>query len=706
MKYSLLALFCAVQLFQAPLAMARTGDAADIAKFSRYDNLRISGHLFYTTEIRKLYALRANRSVWFDNGRSNGRLEAYLNYVRRVYDAGQDNREIWIPLTRNFYSTADANTWVTLELVATHSLLTYLNSRGVSDYRDLNAVLSGSIQDFNYYLQHLRLQGTQVKPVPVTPPIQISPLPSVTPAPAVTAQGPATPIGTSNARYVTDPGNDDVNQFYQANNSSVWTDGYGRPNALAAALRDTLRSAGRHGLNPDDYWDANLESLYQNTQSGNGMLFETNATYALLRYVSHLNAGRVDPQQVDSKLFKFSTRKFSDYQTLALIVQGGAANLKNSLDAFAPQIPEYKGLMANITRLQNLKAQGAWKKIGQPAKAVQMGESNPVISSVRQQLANLGYQNVGSGNVYDADFDKLVQSYQAANGLPSKIDYRFWNSFYKSVDDSIQTVSVNMEKLRWVPRNSNNRFAFVNLAAQEIRLLDQNNTLMKFRTVNGRSDRPTPSMIQQTKRVILNPTWTVPPGLAIKDKLPLIRQDANYMTLHNMYVFDARANQYIMDVSKVNLNAFTDSNNTPYYLVQGPGNQNALGVLKFPLQNLDGSPNADDIYMHDTNERELFPETNRLRSSGCIRLQYPLEFAAELLKDKMSVDDIKARVPWDDPTQTVSVQQTNQSVSLSKPLIVYVMYLTSEQNDDGSVRIFDDAYGLDAKIVAALNASH
>jgi murein L,D-transpeptidase YcbB/YkuD len=218
-------------------------------------------------------------------------------------------------------------------------------------------------------------------------------------------------------------------------------------------------------------------------------------------------------------------------------------------------------------------------------------------------------------------------------------------------------------------------------------------------------------MLQQSKRVILNPTWTVPLRIAAVDKVPLIRANPNYLREHNMYVLDANTRQYI-DYNYLNTEDLLrglseDPSRNKYYIVQGPGNLNALGVLKFPLQDMNGNLNSSDIFMHDTNERLLFENAVRYNSSGCIRLQYPLEFAAELLKGKgWTVDDIKARVPWNDPSAYVGLENTQQSVSLDKPLLVYIMYMTVDQNDDGSVRLFEDHYGLDAKIVEALKASH
>ena len=55
----------------------------------------------------------------------------------------------------------------------------------------------------------------------------------------------------------------------------------------------------------------------------------------------------------------------------------------------------------------------------------------------------------------------------------------------------------------------------------------------------------------------------------------------------------------------------------PFSIQQPPGNKNALGELKFLF------PNAHNIYMHDTPNRELFDEAVRDFSHGCVRVQNP-----------------------------------------------------------------------------------
>ncbi|MNL18688.1 murein L,D-transpeptidase [compost metagenome] len=152
---------------------------------------------------------------------------------------------------------------------------------------------------------------------------------------------------------------------------------------------------------------------------------------------------------------------------------------------------------------------------------------------------------------------------------------------------------------------------------------------------------------------------------------------------------DEIVNPYYVDWASIN------ARNFPYYIRQNPGPDNALGVVKFPLQN----PWA--IYMHDTNEKDLFAVSNRHRSSGCVRLEQPLELAAYLLQDQpqWSLPAIQAFVPMTIDQQATELQKR---VFLKKAMPVYFTFLTVEKSENGQIRFVDDVYGQDLRLSRAL----
>ncbi|MDG0817853.1 L,D-transpeptidase family protein [Bdellovibrio svalbardensis] len=493
---------------------------------------------------------------------------------------------------------------------------------------------------------------------------------------------------------------DSLNKLYSSRSyQAIWVGSDGRPNAMAESLKSILAAADRHGLNPGDYWDADVEALYNaaNTNQNNWITFELAASEAMIRFASHLSTGRFDPEQVDTDI-KFKKKEFNEYYELANAVIAGPQGLMAGLDRLAPAHSRYTDLLGALAQLKNQKASGGWVTISSPGVVLKRGVTNPVIQQIRNRLNQLGYSvsNAG-GNTFDAEFETVVKLYQEKNGLkPDGVigtRSEVLRSLNYTVNQRIAQVEATMEKLRWLPKNIEQRHIFVNLATTEFRLQDESGQVFYFNTVNGQPFRRTPSMRDQITFVNLNPTWTVPHSIAIKDKLPKLREDSRYLEKHDMYLYDANTDERV-DPSMIDWRSMTPKMFS-YYIRQNPGPENALGVVKFPLQN----PWA--IYMHDTNERNLFAENERHRSSGCVRLERPLELAAYLLQDQpeWSLQSIKDFVPMNKGEKP---RELERKVYLTKPMPVYFMYLTVEKSENGALRFVDDVYGQDLRLSRAL----
>jgi murein L,D-transpeptidase YcbB/YkuD len=107
-------------------------------------------------------------------------------------------------------------------------------------------------------------------------------------------------------------------------------------------------------------------------------------------------------------------------------------------------------------------------------------------------------------------------------------------------------------------------------------------------------------------------------------------------------------------------------------------------------------PNRFNVYIHDTPSRELFEMTVRGFSSGCIRIDKPVELAEYLLADDPS---------W---TRDKILEQMNQpqekTVRLPRPIPVYFLYWTAWVDDEGTIQFREDIYSRDALVATALEA--
>jgi murein L,D-transpeptidase YcbB/YkuD len=202
---------------------------------------------------------------------------------------------------------------------------------------------------------------------------------------------------------------------------------------------------------------------------------------------------------------------------------------------------------------------------------------------------------------------------------------------------------------------------------------------MHMKIIVGKSKRPTPLMTSYIDGIEYNPEWVVPDTILFEDQLPKIQEDPEFFEKNDLQVFDQEENE--VDHSTIEWDD-VDIHDFPYVFKQKSGKKNALGLVKFNLQN------NDAVYMHDTSHRELFKKYSRALSSGCIRLEKAGKFAAWLLN--VEKDEIKAAI---DTGET-------ETKSLEKPIIVHITYLPVWIDDhQGNKKILwgEDPYSLEPK---------
>lgn len=464
---------------------------------------------------------------------------------------------------------------------------------------------------------------------------------------------------------------------------------------MGQALKAMLRNAGRHGLDAKEYWSPTLEALAQDPRSS--VSAEILATDALLKYSRDLSVGRFDPDVVDDDI-KF-TRKAFDPAVVAAAIAQGPERLQAAIDDLAPKMPLYGRLMKALGDLRAGLANGTAKAFPAIDKELRPGSAHPAIALMKTRLKLLGYAIADNSSVYTPDLGEAIKQFQADNNLGVTTTLSAGSPTVSrlggALDSRLRSLEISMEKLRWLPTTLEPKHVFVNLAFQHFRLYENDKVVLSMKTVNGRPVRRTPLMHDAIHTVEFNPTWTVPMSIAVKDKLPHLQQDPDYLRRLRLKVYDSETWQEV-NPDTIDWTSL-DKTNFPYYLEQQPGNDNALGVMKFHLSN----PWA--IYFHDTNERQLFKQNFRLLSSGCVRLERPLDLALYLLRDnpQWTEQNIRAILYKGIPGEVVP---TKVRVKLATPLPVYLMSLLADVTDDGHLRFAEDYYGQDMRIARTLNA--
>lgn len=239
-------------------------------------------------------------------------------------------------------------------------------------------------------------------------------------------------------------------------------------------------------------------------------------------------------------------------------------------------------------------------------------------------------------------------------------------------------IRANMDRWRWLPQALGKQYLVTNIPEQKLRLTVNNRIIKSYRTIVGKPGRTaTPQLAEMVEAVIYNPTWTVPQSIVKGEGL-----GARVMGNPGW----ARANGY----------KGTRGSDGVIYVVQQPGPNNSLGLMKLDM------PNEHAIFLHDTPARGLFAQENRALSHGCVRVENARELAMtmSMLGNMKTKDDIPA-IQEEVQAITAGGQYTRYPLTNQWP--VYLTYFTMASDVDGKMRSFSDIYGRDAPVLASLD---
>jgi murein L,D-transpeptidase YcbB/YkuD len=453
------------------------------------------------------------------------------------------------------------------------------------------------------------------------------------------------------------------------------------------SVRKAIVAIAQDGLEPADYHLARIDTLLQarksqRTEEGDADL-ELLLTDAVASMIDDVRYGRVAPKSLDPH-WNVDPRK--DAPSLAAAVarvadasDPAAAIEQEKLDHFI-----YKGLKDELARLEAARAKGGWPAI--PGGTIAPGRADARLALVRARLAatgELANADAADSSSYDEALQAALKLFQERHRLAVKpeVDAATLAALNVPVETRMDEVRVNLERARWVLPGLAGDFLLVNLPAFKAYLIQGGQKTWESRLQVGKEGRKTPIFRANMKYAIFNPTWTVPSTILKEDIIGADEGATAAIAKKGLHVYDSDGNE--VDAGSVDWG----SGGGGYTLRQDAGEKNALGRIKFMF------PNPYDVYLHDTPHRELFAAEKRTFSSGCMRLENPMELAKIVLADK-GYDDAKIE-------EVVATGKTTQ-VNLSKPLPVLIVYWTVSVGATGEVRYNPDVYGLDAAVLGAL----
>jgi len=375
-----------------------------------------------------------------------------------------------------------------------------------------------------------------------------------------------------------------------------------------------------------------------------------------------------------------SSRLFS-----AIVTQ----DIKGFLHSLTPLKKQHQALIQALNFYRNI---GNLPRI-KYAKDLKFGDSYPYVSDIKKRLIRTGdMHNANNTNeLFDEDLKQALYNYKqrfklTQNGIIDKVTVYYMN---KPTPLLVEQIVTNLDKLKVFPNNFPKEYVRVNIPNFEMQYIRDGQPILEMRAVVGRPERPTPIFSSYMSYLELNPTWTIPENLVRRDLIIALQEHPDYLKEHNIHVFYGWSKKGEMkNFNAEMLSPYADASrgHIPYRFVQYPGDDNALGRVKFMF------PNKYSVYLHDTDNKSLFQYRYRVYSSGCMRLERPFELL-EVLKSRISSRGINAIEKYRDTLKT-------KVINLRKKLPVHTTYFTVFKKE-GMTYFRKDIYEYDKFIQAS-----
>ncbi|PXW99444.1 murein L,D-transpeptidase YcbB/YkuD [Sphaerotilus hippei] len=477
-----------------------------------------------------------------------------------------------------------------------------------------------------------------------------------------------------------------------------------RPNAQALQAVELLGAAADQGLEPADYQVDTLRRAVAQAvpDEAAATALAQALDWAMVRYLSDLHGGRVDPKRIHHD---FTPPRRGEFDAPARLQAALAARrLPEAVREAAPPLPLYEALRSELARYRTLAPDPAWQQAlpGLPgARAGRGGKLTPGMAYagtalLTQRLSLLGdlpgsaLPGAGATGRLDPALVEAVQSFQQRHGLTADgvIGAATLAQLQFTPAARVRQIELSLERLRWTPLTQAARMVVVNIPEFVLRAYEVHDGRIEVRhemkVVVGKAlDTRTPLFDEDMRFIEFSPYWNVPPSIARAELVPRLRREPGHWGREG-FEFVAADGSVHTALSAAGLDAVLAGQSR---IRQRPGPRNALGDIKFVF------PNQDHIYLHHTPSTGLFTRDRRDFSHGCIRVEQPVALATFVLAHQPGWTEARIREAME--------RGESRTLRLDEPLPVLIAYGTALVKH-GRIHFFDDLYGLDRLLDAAL----
>jgi murein L,D-transpeptidase YcbB/YkuD len=498
----------------------------------------------------------------------------------------------------------------------------------------------------------------------------------------------------------------DLDALYKTTNyQPLWLGDASKANQNIAEVIKLLESAAQHGLKTVDYdtllLQQKLHDLKQpiDIQSNEVAQNDVAISLSVLRFLSDLHYGRVNPREIQHGTIQQRTEKTLDLPALITtnLAQNNLAKLPDLVEPKLPQYQKLKHLLAGNQKVETPTIPTLKLTAKSPVRVGDVLAQSMELQHYLVAIGDLAADKVdNNATTYTDSMAEAVKKFQQRHGIKETgiINKATMTAFNKTVvpvsnvlsEQKITQIELVMERLRWLPEVTEGRTIMVNIPAFQLYAYDdinQDTPTKTMRVVVGKAvGHQTPLLSADMRFVDFQPYWNVPFKIARDEILPKLLNNPGYLSGQNMEVV-SRSGKRLGDSDSFAAQIRQGS----IGIRQRPGTGNALGKVKFIF------PNKSDVYLHDTPSVALFGRARRDLSHGCVRVSQPQKLAEFVLNNEGS---------WDEDSIKKAMNGRNRRVSLKDSIPVFFLYNTAFFNENNQLEFYSDIYHHDASLLEEL----
>ena len=485
-----------------------------------------------------------------------------------------------------------------------------------------------------------------------------------------------------------------VESFYKGRNyQTAWSQD-GRLIQVEALIMAVEEAYG-DGLTPDYYHLGLIRSFVDKTKKEASpdparlANLDILLTDAFLTLGCHLSAGCVNPVTLEAEWFA----KRGSVDVSSVLEQAlRKRQIREELMRLRPIQASYERLRQVLARYRELSLRGEWPLVS-GGSLLKEGSMSDRVAELRKRLSfssDLAADGAKEGDFFDEKLKQSLLIFQKRHGLKADgiLGPATVNALNVPLRQRIRQIELNMERLRWILGNVEQRSIVVNIANFQLDVMENGESILSMKVVVGKPYQRTPVFTAKMTHIVINPPWNIPDRIAREEILKKIKNDPHYLAEQNIKVLKGWGSQQEeIDPETVDWSEITPKT-LPYHFRQESGPLNPLGRLKFMF------PNTFDVYLHDTPAKRLFSENVRTFSHGCTRIEKPIELGEYVLRDNPE---------WTRETLLNEIEEgTEKKVLIPRPLNVHFLYLTAWVDEQGTLQFRNDIYERDKSLDEAL----